>query len=103
MTKEPIDKPTIVTSRRTGIDRRWIPSADHQPERRRGSERRKTRKRSFLEPLDANGSTVSPAPFPEITPNIEKDDEKQAGVVDAGQDFWRLLEAPSTLETTDEG
>ena len=39
-------------SRRTGIDRRWIPSENHQPERRGGKDRRSDPKRPFLAPLD---------------------------------------------------
>jgi hypothetical protein len=64
MTKAQTSKTTPVISRRSGIDRRWIPSQNHQPERRRGKDRRKTRTRSFLESLDpetlkSDGSTRS--------------------------------------------
>ena len=38
-------------SRRTGIDRRWIVSHNHQPERRRGTDRRAERKRSYNDQL----------------------------------------------------
>jgi len=50
--------------RRAGFDRRWIPSKNHHPERRRGGDRRAVQKRSFSEPLvpDAPGKTdVLPA------------------------------------------
>jgi hypothetical protein len=53
MTKAQNNKSTPFVSRRSGIDRRWIPSQDHQPERRRGKDRRKVRTRSFLESLDS--------------------------------------------------
>jgi hypothetical protein len=45
--------------RRAGFDRRWIPSKNHRPERRRGGDRRVVQKRSFSEPLvpDAPGQT----------------------------------------------
>lgn len=45
---------TPAETRRTGIDRRWIPSQDHQPERRRGKDRRANRTRSFTDPLVVN-------------------------------------------------
>jgi len=53
-------------SRRTGLDRRWIPSANHQPERRRSRERRMIRNRSFLEPFDSNGADENSAVSSEI-------------------------------------
>jgi len=43
-----------LSSRRTGIDRRWIVSQNHQPERRRGTDRRAERKRSFNDSLVLN-------------------------------------------------
>jgi hypothetical protein len=48
---------TPVPSRRAGFDRRWIPSENHHPERRRGGDRRAARQRSFSDPLvpDAPG------------------------------------------------
>jgi hypothetical protein len=52
MKKAQSSKPTPFVSRRSGFDRRWIPSQNHQPERRRGKDRRKIRSRSFLESLD---------------------------------------------------
>ena len=52
--------------RRTGLDRRWIPSANHQPERRRSSDRRTIRNRSFLEPLELSGAAENRELFPEI-------------------------------------
>ena len=50
-------------SRRTGIDRRWIPSENHQPERRGGTDRRSGPKRPFLVPLDDDRPNAdAPAP-----------------------------------------
>jgi hypothetical protein len=37
--------------RRTGLDRRWIPSKNHHPERRRGGDRRAVQQRSFLDSI----------------------------------------------------
>ena len=71
MNKDQTNKPTTLISRRTGLDRRWIPSADHQPERRRGSGRRTIRKRSFLEPIALDGPEESSVPFPEIDPGAK--------------------------------
>jgi hypothetical protein len=49
--KKNFQSPPVTISRRTGLDRRWITSAGHQPERRRGGDRRTQKKRSFTEPL----------------------------------------------------
>lgn len=54
MGKEQINTSTPTMSRRTGIDRRWIASPGHHPERRSGKDRRLTHHRSFLEPIDSN-------------------------------------------------
>jgi len=51
-----IASPAPAVSRRTGIDRRWIPSDNHQPERRGGADRRAKRKRSFTDPLVSDDS-----------------------------------------------
>jgi len=40
-----------IPCRRTGLDRRWIPSGNHHPERRRGGDRRAVKQRSFSDPL----------------------------------------------------
>jgi hypothetical protein len=52
-------KPAI--SRRTGLDRRWIPSPDHHPERRSGKDRRSRRKRAFLELIDLPEENAAPS------------------------------------------
>ena len=61
-----IKKSDNPVSRRTGLDRRWIPSANHQPERRRRRDRRAIRNRSFLEPIDLNGAEENRELFPDI-------------------------------------
>jgi hypothetical protein len=65
-------------SRRTGLDRRWIHSANHQPERRRSRDRRTTRKRSYLEPLDLKGGGGNRELFPEINRQANTSEEKNA-------------------------
>ena len=74
MKNDPTGKPNRLISRRTGLDRRWIPSADHHPERRHGQDRRTIRKRSFLQPLAVNDPEERPPAFPLIvsgTPETE--------------------------------
>lgn len=39
-------------SRRSGIDRRWITSTDHHPERRSGKDRRSSQQHDFLLPIE---------------------------------------------------
>ncbi|MBC2711766.1 MAG: hypothetical protein HGJ94_12500 [Desulfosarcina sp.] len=71
MNQDQTRKPTTLISRRTGLDRRWIPSADRQLERRCGRDRRTIRKRSFSEPLALNGSDANKEPFPEFDPDTK--------------------------------
>ncbi len=53
MGTEKKEKPSVsIFSRRTGIDRRWIPSVGYHPERRKGKDRRHASKRSFPAPID---------------------------------------------------
>jgi len=66
MSKDKPNTPRTTISRRTGLDRRWIPSANHQPERRRTRDRRTIRNRSFLEPFALNGEEENRELFPEI-------------------------------------
>ncbi|WP_319404564.1 hypothetical protein [uncultured Desulfosarcina sp.] len=66
MKKDKPNTPSTTISRRTGIDRRWIPSANHQPERRRSRDRRTIGNRSFLEPFELNGTEETRKLFPEI-------------------------------------
>ena len=57
MKQNAFTQPSVLISRRTGIDRRWIPSKGHQPERRRGGDRRADRKRTFNQQLVAGDDT----------------------------------------------
>lgn len=59
-------KPSNPITRRTGLDRRWIPAENHQPERRRSKDRRTIINRSFLEPFVSKGVEESSELFPEI-------------------------------------
>lgn len=65
-----ITKAITRVTRRTGLDRRWIQSTDHQPERRHGGDRRTIRQRSLSQPLGSNdpqagdGSLAGIAPIP---------------------------------------
>ena len=56
MTQHKYDRTSAPASRRTGLDRRWIPSTNHHPERRRGEDRRSVRKRSFTDPFESDDS-----------------------------------------------
>ena len=60
------NKPSNAITRRTGLDRRWIPAENHQPERRRSRDRRTIRNRSFLEPFESKGVEENSELFPEI-------------------------------------
>ncbi len=60
------NKPGNSITRRTGLDRRWIPAENHQPERRRSRDRRTIRNRSFLEPFESKGVEENSELFPEI-------------------------------------
>lgn len=71
MNEDPTNNSDTIKSRRTGIDRRWIPSADHQPERRRCGDRRTSRKQSWAEPMAKHESEEGRPPFPEILPDAK--------------------------------
>lgn len=66
MGQDPDLKDVVIHSRRTGIDRRWIPSSDRTPERRRGIDRRMQRRQTFLEPFDDTQTQPGHQHFPEI-------------------------------------
>ena len=57
MKQNAFTQPSVLISRRTGIDRRWIPSEGHQPERRRGGDRRTSPKRTFNQQLVTGDET----------------------------------------------
>ncbi len=88
------NKPSNPTTRRTGLDRRWIPSANHQPERRRRRDRRTIRKRSFLEPFESKGVEENSEPFPEI--NIQAR-QPEAKILALPFDEKRLSEPQETI------
>ena len=69
MKQKAISQSSPSISRRTGLDRRWISSTDHRPERRRGGDRRAIHKRSFSEPLAVVDAPESKVPFPDIDPD----------------------------------
>jgi hypothetical protein len=56
--------PNTMNTRRTGLDRRWISSSGHQPERRRGKDRRSAGKRAFAGFPQLNGAGESRERFP---------------------------------------
>ncbi len=88
------NKPSNANTRRTGLDRRWIPSADHQPERRRSRDRRTIRNRSFLEPFESKGVEENSELFPEI--NIQTS-QPEAKILALPFDEKRLSEPQETV------
>lgn len=66
MTKDQSQRASNASSRRTGLDRRWIHSTGYQPERRCGKDRREQRKQSFLEPIELNAKEANQPPFADI-------------------------------------
>lgn len=79
MPKKQAKTSTPFISRRTGIDRRWITSIGHQPERRSGKDRRSTQHRSFLAPIESNDQNTKQtlfgdAPFNAISPEANASD-----------------------------
>lgn len=59
MNDDQTNTPTSTNTRRTGLDRRWISSSGHQPERRRGEDRRSDGKRAFAGFPKLNGAGES--------------------------------------------
>ena len=69
MKPEPKQTPSTSVSRRTGLDRRWIPSPDHQPERRSGVDRRQSQQQppeNDLEPAPVKSSADASPGEPRI-------------------------------------
>ena len=87
------NKPSKKISRRAGIDRRWIPSTDHHPERRRSRDRRTIRNRSFLEPLELNGAPENRELFPEINIRTNRTEAKNAAMPSDEKNFSVLPKA----------
>ena len=86
----------LPVSRRTGIDRRWIASDDHRPERRRGRDRRTTRKRSLSDPLVSNEPDEKRDPFPEIDPDPKTQAAKPTTKLVTGTWSLKASGAPPT-------
>lgn len=96
-------KPRNPITRRTGIDRRWIHSANHQPERRRNRDRRTVRTRSFLESFEANGVAENTEPFPEIDIQASRPDENLADVPFEEKGFSESREAVFKRVASEDG
>ncbi len=78
-------KQNDLPSRRTGLDRRWIPSPGHQPERRRGQDRRAVKTRNFT---DGFGPASETAPQKNIQPGIPPKPSLPEGEVSDGNTSW---------------
>ncbi len=99
MKNKATDEPSELISRRTGIDRRWIPSVNHQPERRRGKDRRHIRKRSLTDPLAPDGATSPRAAFPELEANCPISEATSPSIAPPSQAAWPpLQDRESALE-----
>jgi hypothetical protein len=70
------NKPRNPITRRTGLDRRWIPARNHQPERRRSADRRTIKNRTFLEPFASKAAEEDSELFPEINVQAEQPEVK---------------------------
>lgn len=99
MNKNQTSKPRTVFSRRTGLDRRWIHSTDHQPERRRSVDRRTIRRRSFLEPLEFDTTAEKMELFPEINLASSEPDAENPALPIEERGFAESPESISKKET----
>ena len=97
------NKPSNPNTRRTGLDRRWIPSANHQPERRRRMDRRTIRNRSFQEPFESKGVEGNSEPFPEINIQTSQPEVKHAALPFDEKGFSEPREAVFKKITSDDG
>ncbi|BBO80639.1 hypothetical protein DSCO28_12050 [Desulfosarcina ovata subsp. sediminis] len=89
-------------SRRTGIDRRWIKSPGHWPERRRGGDRRKKQPRSFLQPLDGDAGAERKQRLPQTSGPSEPFHAPQSEDSPDGIDAATGEGTDPDLETEDE-
>jgi hypothetical protein len=103
MNKDKPSTPSTTISRRTGIDRRWIPSANHQPERRRSSDRRTISNRSFLDPLELNGAEETRELFPEINIQTSRPEVKNTAFSFDENEFPAPRKAGSEKDISDGG
>lgn len=101
-TKAQDSKPTPFTSRRSGIDRRWIHSPNYQPERRRRRDRRKIHQRGFLEPLASDNQNPSEAVFPEFNPDKKSPSADPTALPVVGKWPPDIAEAPPKREKPDD-
>ena len=102
MGKKQSSPSTSRISRRTGIDRRWIPSGDHHPERRSGKDRRSRQDRPFLAPLDANDRSGHPLSLPGTPLLALLPAENHSDGADAGMDSRRTSLTPDHEDPSDE-
>ncbi|MCB2145752.1 MAG: hypothetical protein KQI81_04705 [Deltaproteobacteria bacterium] len=103
MNKDKPNTPSTTISRRTGIDRRWIPSANHQPERRRSRDRRTIRNRSILDPLELDGAEETRELFPEINIQTSRPEVKNSAFSFDENGFSAPREAVSKKDMSDDG
>jgi hypothetical protein len=87
-------------SRRTGIDRRWITTIGHYPERRSGKDRRSAQHRSFLEPIDSDDQADRKIPFPDIVVNTASPQGNDSDDVATEKTAVRIPETVGSDDTT---
>lgn len=92
MKNKATDQPSELISRRTGIDRRWIPCVNHQPERRRGKDRRHIRKRSLTDPLAPDNATSPRTAFPKLEANRPISETTSPSIAPSSQAAWPPLQ-----------
>ncbi len=97
------NKTSNPNTRRTGLDRRWISSASHQPERRRSRDRRTIRNRSFLEPFESNVEEENSELFPEINIQTSQPEAKHTALTFDEKGFSEPREAVFKKITSDDG
>lgn len=96
------NKPNKEISRRTGLDRRWIPSKDHCPDRRRSNDRRKIKNRSFLEPIETNDTAENRKRLPEIDYPADPPEEENAVLPFGEKKLFLPRESDFTRVTSDD-
>lgn len=102
MKAKPKQTPPTSVSRRTGLDRRWIASPDHQPERRSGVDRRHSRPQT----LDTVLETESAEPSRQSSPGSDSAiDRSTSTSADASPGEPRVLRLPALRPkpATDDG
>ena len=102
MNDDQTNTPTSRNTRRTGLDRRWISSSGHQPERRRGEDRRSTGKRAFAGFPRLSGEGDSRARFPGSPFEIKEPGEKNESVPSNENGFTPAEEIVPKREPADD-